>query len=60
MIKIDDIVLVSDLNGKKYKGRVVSINEFREPSMRYGIDVDGFNDVIFIGEKFIEEVTNEN
>lgn len=37
----------------KHIGTIVNINEFREPSMKYGIDIKGFNDIAFLGEEAI-------
>lgn len=37
----------------KHIGTIININEFREPSMKYGIDVEGFSDVVFVGEEQI-------
>ena len=51
-IKIGDKVkLKNDMIAK-----IVSINNFREPSMRYGADIDNFYDVQFFGDEMIEEV----
>lgn len=39
------------VNGNRVaKGTVVNINEYREPSMMYAVDVDGYaDDVLFFG-----------
>ena len=41
---------------KKYGliGDIYNINEFREPSKMYAIDVEGANDLIFVGKDDIE------
>lgn len=36
--------------------KVVNINEFREPSMKYAIDIEGFDDIVFIGDLNIDTV----
>lgn len=36
-----------------YIGEIININEFREPSMKYGIDFQGADDIIFIGDEHI-------
>lgn len=39
----------------QWVGTIVNINSYREPSMIYAIDVDGYEeDVIFMGEDEIE------
>lgn len=34
-------------------GKIININEFREPSMKYGIDFQCADDIIFIGDEHI-------
>lgn len=36
--------------------KVININDFREPSMRYGIEANYFDDVKFIGDEYLEKV----
>ena len=50
-IKIGDIV-----ETKNYIGEIININDFREPSMRYGLEVSGLKDVVFIGDNDIMAV----
>lgn len=52
---IDEELKVGDKVELKSKhiGTIVNINEFREPSMKYGIDIKGFNDIAFLGEEAI-------
>ena len=55
--KVGDIVELKS----KHIAKIVNINEFREPCMKYGVDIEGFNDVAFIGDEAISrklEVTN--
>lgn len=58
MYKVGDIVIVKDLKGNKYKGEIININDYREPRMKYAVDIDGFNDYVFIGENQIVEKIN--
>lgn len=52
-IKVGDRVIITDLKGNKYHGVVANINEFREPCMKYVIDIKDFDDVVFVGEEQI-------
>lgn len=47
--KVGDIVELKS----KHIAKIVNINELREPCMKYGVDIEGFNDVAFIGEEQI-------
>ena len=44
----------------KHIGTIVNINEFREPSMKYAIDIKGFRDVAFVGEEVIARKVEDN
>lgn len=56
-MKVKDRVLVKDKQGKKWLGTIININPFREPSMRYCVDLDDYDeDVVFVGEKDLELV----
>ena len=50
--KIQEHVIVSDRNGKEYEGKVVNVNDFREPDMKYAVDI-GLDDVVFVGRDSI-------
>lgn len=52
-IQVEDRVKIVDKDGNVIaKGTVYNINEFREPSMIYAVDVDGYSDdVLFFGEQ---------
>lgn len=50
--KIRERVFVSDRNGKEFEGKVVNINDFREPDMKYAVDI-GLDDVVFVGRDSI-------
>ncbi|HDR4373532.1 TPA: hypothetical protein QCP80_003362 [Bacillus cereus] len=50
-LKVNDKVAIVDENGSKLaEGVIANINDFREPSMKYAVDVDGYEDVLFFGE----------
>lgn len=51
-IKVRDNVTIIDSNGNPLaKGTIVNINDFREPSQKYAVDVVGYTkDVLFLGE----------
>ena len=58
-IKVGDTYIFHSSNGMDYKICVVNINEFREPSGKYGCDVYDGNgnyagDVMFLGDDFFE------
>lgn len=59
-MNIGDKYILNSENGMDYTIEIVSINEFREPSMKYGVDVwDGngnyAGDVTFFGDDFFEK-----
>ena len=47
--KEEDTVIVT-IDGLKYKGTLVSINEYREPEHKYAVEIDGFSDYVFVDE----------
>lgn len=49
-VKIGDYVRTK--HGQIFK--VVNINDFREPTMKYGVEADYLDDIVFIGDKEIE------
>ena len=56
-MKVGDRVLVKDNQGNKWLGTIININDFREPSMKYCVDLDSYNkDYVFVGEDDIENV----
>lgn len=58
MYKVGDRVLVK-IKGTKMPGTIVNINDYREPCMKYAIDLDDYKvDYIFVGENELEG-TNE-
>ena len=66
MVNVGDKYILHSSNGMDYNIEVVNVNDFREPSMKYGIDVYDGNgayagDVLFVGEDFFnncEKVDN--
>lgn len=59
-IKINDKFVFRSRNGMDYRIEVININNYREPSMKYGCDVwDGngnyAGDVTFVGDDFFDD-----
>lgn len=48
-------VVVTDYFGKQFEGEIVSISDYREPSLKYAVDI-GFDDYVFVGEESIRPV----
>lgn len=58
MYKVGDRVLVK-IGGTKIPGTIVNINDYREPFMKYAIDLDDYKvDYIFVGENILEELND--
>lgn len=60
MIEVRDKFVLHSSNGMDYDIEVVSVNDYREPSLKYGIDVYDGNgayagDVMFVGEDFLSK-----
>ena len=51
-ITVGTKVVVTDALGRKFDGEVVNINDYREPCMKYAVDIDA-DDVVFVGEESI-------
>lgn len=51
--KVKDQVEILNINGDRVaEGVIVNINYYREPSMKYAVDVDGYTqDLLFFGEE---------
>lgn len=45
-------VIVVDNFGNEYKGVIVNVSDYREPSMKYAVDI-GLDDFVFVGESSI-------
>lgn len=63
-VKVSDKYIFHSKNGMDYRIEIVSVNEFREPSMKYGCDIwDGngvyAGDVAFLGDDFFNEFKNQ-
>ena len=59
-IKVDDEFIFHSKNGMDYRIEIVNVNEFRDPSSKYGCDVwDGngnyAGDVVFLGDDFFDD-----
>ena len=55
-----DRVKIKDKCEKTYIGIIVSINEFREPDMRYAVMIEGYNNpTVFCSEEQIVEKIEE-
>lgn len=61
-----DVLYLDSENGLRYKVEVVNVNDFREPSMKYAIDLvqeqengarytDAYGDYAFVGQDFIDK-----
>lgn len=60
MAKVGDKYILHSSNGMDYSIEVINVNEFREPSMKYGIDMyDGngtyLGDVLFVDDAFLNK-----
>ena len=54
-MKVNDRVLVKDNQGTKWLETIININDYREPSMRYCVDLDDYaEEYIFVGDDNIE------
>jgi hypothetical protein len=59
-LKVRDKVMIIDVDGNPLaEGTIVNINDFREPSMKYAVDVEGYTDVLFFGDsRLVKKVRN--
>lgn len=58
MAKVGDKFILHSANGKKYHIEVVNVNVYREPAMRYAVDVsneDGMHsdDFMFVSDDLL-------
>lgn len=67
-VKEDDILYLDSENGLTYQIEVVNINDYREPSMKYAIDLidcngvrysEYYGDITFVGQDFIDKCRKE-
>jgi hypothetical protein len=63
-VKENDILYLDSENGLTYKIDIININDFREPSMKYAIDLidcngvrysESYGDYYFCGQDFIDK-----
>ncbi len=59
-----DILYLDSENGMKYTIEVINVNDYREPSMKYAVDMidgngvrysDAYGDYYFCGDDFIRK-----
>ena len=59
-----DVLYLDSENGMKYTVEVINVNNYREPSMKYAIDIiystdvrytDIYEDYAFVGQDFIDK-----
>lgn len=51
-------VIVVDNFGNKYEGIIENVSDYREPNMKYAVDV-GWDDFVFVGERSIHPTEQE-
>ena len=57
MFQVGDKVSIIDNNKKLVaEGKICNINEFREPSQMYAVDVKGYEDLLFLGESNLQKI----
>lgn len=65
MANIGDKYILHSADGKKYHIEVVNVNEYREPAMRYAVDVCDENgvcadDVMFVSDELLWQCEKVN
>lgn len=60
MAKVGDKYILHSSNGMDYDIEIVNVSDYREPDMKYGVDVYDKNriyvgDVMFVGENFLNK-----
>ena len=65
MAKVGDEYILHSINGMDYRIEVVNMSDYREPDMKYGVDVYDGNgtyagDVMFVGESFLNKCEKVN
>ncbi len=59
MYKEGDKLVLHSVNGETYDIEIISINEFRPPEEKYGVDMyckgEYYGDVYFCGEAFLDK-----
>lgn len=57
----DNVDIVNSSGVMVAKGTIVNINDYREPSMKYAVDVVGYTeDVLFFGEDSLIRSKNDS
>lgn len=52
MFNINDRVVVKDSLGNEHHGSIINISNYREPCMKFAIDLDDYkDDYMFVGEQ---------
>ncbi len=57
-LKVRDRVAIKSITGQPMiEGTIININDFREPSQKYAVDIDGYTeDVLFFGEEHLAKI----
>lgn len=67
-VKEDDILWLDSENGLTYRVEIININNWREPSMKYAVDLmdcngvrytEAYGDYYFCGQDFIDKCRKE-
>lgn len=59
--KVQDKVAIVDANGNKLaEGEIYNINDFREPSMKYAVNVEGYEDFLFVGKSNLQPLQSKD
>ena len=62
-VKVNDELILHSKNGKDYLIKIININEYRDPDMKYACDLmvdgvwytDAYGDYYFCGDEFIQQ-----
>lgn len=61
MFKVRDRVVVIDGGGREFHGEIANISEYREPNLRYAIDLDDYkDDYVFVPECQLREEQDDS
>lgn len=60
MAKVGDKFILHSADGNKYHIEVVNVNDYREPAMRYAVDISNGNgvyadDVMFVSDDLLSQ-----
>lgn len=57
-LEVRDKVSIIDSKGMSLaQGVIININDFREPNLKYAVNVEGYEDVLFFGELHLVKVS---